>query len=238
MASRFWANKIKEGKPVKVENSADTLISITQAALVGGNEKKRTVLSLVVDGTEFACCSLTSSLPQFKLDLCVEPEQEIQFSVKGPGEIHLLGYSADLQDDGDMLANEMEYDSEEELEEEEGSEEEDQPTLPKRNGAALKVPQPAKKQKTEEPKNQPQQTQSQQKQQAPKTPQPQGKDQKTKSPQNQQKPQTPGGKPQTPGAKPQTPGAKVQTPAGKPQTPGAKVQTPGGKPNQGGKKKN
>lgn len=124
----FWGGIIKEGAPLKsqklLETSEFAVLHLSAAVLAKTADKK--TLLLAKNGKEADVCiaALSDKRDSAKLDLYINCTQNVNLSVRGPGEVHLSGY---FEPKGDDMDDDMFYGQEDGDEEEDSDEAETAP---------------------------------------------------------------------------------------------------------------
>ncbi|KAI8356133.1 hypothetical protein EDC96DRAFT_576870 [Choanephora cucurbitarum] len=110
MDNIFWAKRVEPGKtcPVRI----DGILRIQQACLPENPKEGKTVLKVLVNGTNFVLCTLTKNrVESQKLSHIFTPSDQAKLSVEGANGVDVTGYF-DF-----MPVSEEEEDEEEEEEE-------------------------------------------------------------------------------------------------------------------------
>ncbi|KAJ7970067.1 Peptidylprolyl isomerase [Quillaja saponaria] len=108
----FWGIEVKPGKPHPYHpDNAQGILHITQATLGVGSSKERSIVQISVGHKSpiFLCSLIPNKIESCPLNLEIEDNELVAFSVIGPQSIHLSGYF--VADDGDALGDDYELDS-------------------------------------------------------------------------------------------------------------------------------
>ncbi|KAJ7975569.1 Peptidylprolyl isomerase [Quillaja saponaria] len=108
----FWGLEVEPGKPYPFHSdNMRGILNITQATLGLGSSKERSIVQISVGNKSpiFLCSLIPNKIESCPLNLEVEDDELVAFSVIGPRSIHLSGFF--VADDGDALGDDHESDS-------------------------------------------------------------------------------------------------------------------------------